>query len=231
MNSRQLSVLAGVLCLLAAVAPVLIGVIGRAVDWSAYGVDSPEAAMVLPYTLRYLTSPLVATLGLAGLGAAVMSSVDSSTLSAASMAAWNVYRPAVRPDAGSEDLSRVVRRVIVLVGVTATLLALQVRSVYALWFLCSDFVYCILFPQLVTVLYDRRANVYGSAAGFVVSLGLRLSAGEALVGLPGFISYTVGPAGDAVTLPFRTVAMLAGLATIMIVSRLIMMRSRLVEHP
>ncbi len=170
--------------------------------------------MILPLVLRHLTPPLVAIAGLGALSAAVMSSVDSSILSASSMAAWNVYRPLVRPHATSDELTVVVRRVIVVVGVVATLVALNVRSVYALWFLCSDFVYCILFPQLVCVLYDRKATRCGSLAGYAVSLTLRLAAGEPLLGLPGLIS-------GAVLVPFRTLSMLAGLVTIIVVSRLV----------
>ena len=98
-------------------------------------------------------------------------------------------------------------------------MALRVQSVYALWFLCSDFVYCILFPQLVTALFDRRANAIGSLAGFVVSL-LRLGGGEPVLGLPTWIPYPMVDAEGIVNFPFRTTSMLAGLITIIIVSRL-----------
>ena len=41
--------------------------------------------------------------------------------------------------------------------------------------LCADFVYVIVFPQLVLVLYfERYTNTYGSIVGFVVALVLRL---------------------------------------------------------
>ena len=78
-----------------------------------------------------------------------MSSVDSSILSASSMGAWNVYRPLASNGGESAELHMVVRRLIWIVGIAATLIALRIQSVYALWFLCSDLVYCILFPQLV----------------------------------------------------------------------------------
>ena len=223
-DARRLSVWAGALSLVAAAPAFLIGMIGTAADWSALGVSDPQASMILPLVLRHLTPPLVAILGLGALSAAVMSSVDSSILSASSMAAWNVYRPLVRPEADSADLTRVIRRTIVIVGCAATIVALNVHSVYALWFLCSDFVYCILFPQLVCALYDRRANRVGAFAGYGVSLVLRLGGGEALLGLPGLIPYGADAAG-AVWFPFRTFAMLAGLTAIVVVSRLTAARS------
>ena len=62
------------------------------------------------------------------------------------------------------------------------------------------------------VLYDRKATRYGSVAGYAVSLTLRLAVGEPLLGLPGLIP-------GAILVPFRTLSMLAGLATIVTVSR------------
>jgi high affinity choline transporter 7 len=219
--ARRLSIWAGALSLLAAAPALAIGVIGTAVDWSALGVSDPEAAMILPLVLRHLTPPFVALLGLGALAAAVMSSVDSSILSASSMAAWNIYRPLVRPAATSAELTRVVRRVIVIVGCGATLIALNVQSVYALWFLCSDLVYCILFPQLVCALYDRRAHRVGAFAGYAVSLTLRLGAGEPLLGIPGLLTYGADGATGVATFPFRMFAMLSGLVAIVVVSRVV----------
>lgn len=106
-----------------------------------------------------------------------------------------------------------------IIGITATLLALQVKSVYELWFLSSDFVYAILFPQLVTALFDKKANIYGSVAGFAVSLILRIGGGDATLGIPTMIPYPMIEDG-MVLFPFRTLAMLSGLMTIIIVSRM-----------
>ena len=108
-----------------------------------------------------------------------------------------------------------------IVGTAATLIALRVQSVYALWFLCSDFVYCILFPQLTTALFDRRANRYGSIAGLLVAFVLRFGGGEPVLGIAPLLPYPmIDPASGAVLFPFRTTAMLGGLLTIVVVSRL-----------
>jgi high affinity choline transporter 7 len=217
-TARQLSILAGLLCALAAVPPALIGILACGADWSARGLASPDATLILPYVLKNLTPPFVAAIGLGAVSAAVMSSIDSSVLSASSMAAWNVYRPLVEPDASSARLTWVVKRAVIVVGTAATLMALHVRSIYALWVLCSDLVYCILFPQLLLALNDRRANRYGSYAGMAVSFAVRIGAGEPLLGLPMLLPLPVDTSG-ATTIPIKTIAMLAGLATMWIVSR------------
>ncbi len=145
--------------------PALIGILACGADWSARGLASPDATLILPYVLKNLTPPFVAAIGLGAVSAAVMSSIDSSVLSASSMAAWNVYRPLVEPDASSARLTWVVKRAVIVVGTAATLMALHVQSIYTLWVLCSDLVYCILFPQLLLALKDRRANRLGLVRG------------------------------------------------------------------
>jgi high affinity choline transporter 7 len=222
-TAQWLSIGAGGMCLLAAVPSMLIGMVCATTDWNAMGLEGPEnSAIALPYVLRHLTPPLVATLGLAGLAAAVMSSVDSSILSASSMGVWNVWRPLVRGDQhGTQPgLDRVLKRMIWIVGIAATLLALRIESVYALWFLCSDLVYCILFPQLVTALFDPRATAAGSVAGLGVSSLMRLSGGEPALGLPTLFAWPMTDPDGTINFPFRTCSMLAGLLTIIVVSRL-----------
>ena len=215
-----LSILAGVVCLIAATPAVIIGIVGSVANWESFGVSSIENyAVTLPYVMRYLTEPWVATVGLGAIAAAVMSSVDSSILSASSMASWNVYRPLIRPNLTNEALTKVIKNAIWIIGISATLIALQVQSIYALWYLCSDFVYCILFPQLVMALFDKKANAIGSFAGFLVSFILRFGGGEPVLGLPIFIDYPMIEDG-IVLFPFRSLAMVSGLMTIFIVSRL-----------
>ncbi len=136
------------------------------------------------------------------------------------MASWNVYRPLVKPEVSTEGLAKVIRRCIWIIGIATTLLALQIKSVYALWFLCSDFVYVILFPQLVTALFDKKANYYGAVAGFLVSLILRIGGGDSILGIPQLIPYPMVDDAGVVLFPSKTLAMVSGLITIMIVSRL-----------
>lgn len=216
----RLSVLSGIVCLFAAVPPIIIGMVGATVNWADVGAPVPESTVLtLPYVIRYLSNPIVATVGLGAVAAAVMSSVDASILSASSMASWNVYRPLVRPNMSGETLSKVLKRCIWIIGVAATIMALKVKSVYALWLLCSDLVYCILFPQLLTALFDKKANRYGSTAGLLIAFVLRIGGGENTLGIPNFLPYPMVENG-VVLFPFRTLSMLCGLAAIVIVSRL-----------
>jgi high affinity choline transporter 7 len=216
----RLSIIAGVVCILAAIPAIVIGMVGGVIDWTGIaGGAPPDAATTLPWVIRHLTPAWVAMIGLGAVAAAVMSSADSSILSASSMASWNVFRPLVNPSITSTQLSRLVKRIIWIVGIAALLLALNINSVYELWFLCSDFVYCLLFPPLVCALFDPKANTYGALAGFVVAFILRFGGGDTTLGIPILLPYPMIEDGQ-VLFPFRTTAMLSGLVSIMVVSRL-----------
>lgn len=56
----------------------------------------PEPIYILPMSLQYLTPPAVSFIGLGAISAAVMSSADSSILSASSMFARNIYKLVLR---------------------------------------------------------------------------------------------------------------------------------------
>lgn len=203
----RLSISAGAACLLLAVPPIMIGAIGATVDWQAVGAEPPDnPAMILPHVAFTLTPGVIAAFALGAVAAAVMSSLDSSLLSGSTMFAWNIYRSLLRPAASDREIRFVFRAAIVVLGAVTTWLALRVQSVYALWYLCADVVYVVLFPQLVLVLFSRRTNPWGAWCGITAGLVLRLGGGEPALGIPAFIAYPMGA-----NFPFRTLAMLANL--------------------
>lgn len=213
----RLSILSAVVCLIAAAPSVVIGMVGITTDWSSLGLAGPEnGAQILPYVIQHLTSPFVAALGLGAVAAAVMSSADSSILSAASLTTFNILN--VKDSSTGNRQAKLMKRLIWIIGITTLLLALRVTSIYALWVLCSDFVYCLLFPALVTALFDPKANGRGAVVGFVVALILRVGGGEASLGIDPWIPYPME--GTEITIPFRTMAMLCNLIMILGVSRL-----------
>ena len=88
---------------------VLFGAIAKATDWSKtdYPYSAPTgdcAKVVLPLSLQYLTPKGVAFFGLGAVSAAVMSSTDSSMLSASTMIARNFYQIVIRPKASDREI-------------------------------------------------------------------------------------------------------------------------------
>ena len=63
----RLSIVAGVVCIIAAIPAMLIGMIGNAADWQSLGLvplgtEEAPYAVTLPYVMRHLTNPWVATI-------------------------------------------------------------------------------------------------------------------------------------------------------------------------
>lgn len=116
----------------------------------------------------------------------------------------------------------VLRASTILFGVLATSLSIYVRSIYALWVLCSDLVYVILFPQLTCAIYFPSSNTYGSFAAFVIGIIFRLAGGENTFGLDPLIKYpwsSISDKGEVIQLfPYKTFSMLSSLFALLVVS-------------
>ena len=209
------SVLAGTLTIALTVPPLLMGIGAFAYPWSADLAARLQAtpADAMPLLFAHAVPPAIGVLGLAAIVGAVTSSFSSSILSAGSMLSWNCVKRLAWPSLSVAQLRGVIRTSILAFGAVATVLALRVQSVQALWFFTSDLVFVLLFPQLLYALFDPKANRTGSIAAFAVSFLLRVGGGEPLLGLPALVPYPEG-------MPFRTIAAMAGLILLPVVSRL-----------
>jgi solute carrier family 5 (high affinity choline transporter), member 7 len=213
-DARGQSVVAGSLTILLTVPPLLMGIAAFAYPWPADIVSRLHAqpADAMPMLFAKAVPAFIGLLGLSAIIGAVTSSFSSSILSAGSMLSWNCFKRLVWPSLSVVQMKRVIRSSILLFGAMATVLALKVQSVQALWFFTSDLVFVLLFPQLLWALFDSKANRTGSIVAFTASAVLRIGAGEPLLGLPAFIAY-------AEAVPFRTLAAVAGLVLVPLVSR------------
>lgn len=236
-KARWHSISAGLLTMAFTVPPLLLGIAAFSHHWPTPELQAQlqaQPAQALPMIFQYLTPPWIGVLGLGAIIGAVTSSFSSSILSASAMFAWNCVHRLLRPDLTPRQMARLVRLAIVLLGASATVFALKVQSVQALWFFTSDLIFVLLFPQLVCALFDPQANRIGSIAAFSVSLILRLGGGEPLFGfapllpypewlafaLPGSPQSWYDASTGALLFPFKTLAALAGFVTLPLVSRL-----------
>ena len=229
------SILAGLLTLGFTVPPMLMGVAAFSYPWSADAASRLQAtpAETLPLLFARAVPPLVGLLGLAAIVGAVTSSFSSSILSAGSMFSWNWLKRLLRPQLSVGQMRRVIRSSILVFGAIATVLALKVQSVQALWFFTSDLVFVLLFPQLLFALFDKKVNRIGSIAAFSVALVLRVGGGEPLLGLNSFIPYPelfaallpgvpadwYNASNGAMLFPVKTFAAASGLVLLPLVSR------------
>ncbi|XP_022319213.2 high-affinity choline transporter 1-like [Crassostrea virginica] len=228
-NAKILSYVAGVGCVVMAIPSVLIGAIATTTDWNStdytlkdnrkFPIPEEDMNLILPLVMQYLTPPWVAFFGLGAVSAAVMSSADSSILSASSMFARNIYKLLFRQQASEQEIVNVMRVGIFGVGILATIMAIMVDSIYMLWYLCSDLVYVILFPQLVSVVYLKGTNTYGSLGGFIIGWFFRLMGGEKSMNIPAVIKYPwYDEASSTQLFPFKTLCMLLSFSSIILIS-------------
>lgn len=104
---------------------------------------------------------------------------------------------------------------------------------FVLRYLCADLVYVILFPQLLCVVYMESTNTYGCLTGYAVGFAMRILGGEPLLEFEAPVKFPWYENGVQVRairkakgkfpfqkFPFRTLAMILSLATIVFVSLL-----------
>ncbi|KAM9814822.1 high-affinity choline transporter 1-like [Syngnathus typhle] len=209
---------------------VIIGAAAASADWNQteYGLPPPydrgQAGNVLPLALCYITPNWVSILGIGALAAAVMSSMDSSLLSSASMFTQNIYKTTLRKQASDRELQWVIKISVLLVGLAGTGLACNNSSILALWMLASDLLYCVMTPQLFCVVHLRVANCYGAISGYVIALLLRGLSGEPALGIPTVLLFPGWRERDGVItqyFPFRTLIAFISLAAVVLVSWLV----------
>ncbi|XP_077535635.1 high-affinity choline transporter 1-like isoform X1 [Haemaphysalis longicornis] len=100
----MLSYLSAFGCFFLAVPPAIAGAVAKSTNFTEAGYPGPfnltedDRGRVLPLVMHYLTPSYTSTLGLIAITAAIMSSVDSSMLSASSLVTRNIYHSIFRPD-------------------------------------------------------------------------------------------------------------------------------------
>ncbi|KAH9376291.1 hypothetical protein HPB48_000235 [Haemaphysalis longicornis] len=191
-------------------------------DFTAAGCIGParlraiDRGSVLPLTIHHLTPEFVSILGLIGITGAVMSSVDSSMLSAASVVTRNIYKVIIRKSANDVEVALILRLMVWAVGSSATYLALHVRSVLQLWLLCSEFVCVLLFPQLLCAFCFENTNAYGSLLAFMFGASFRLLCGELSINLPTVVQLPLYDEEAGQRFPFRLTAMCLSLVALVV---------------
>ncbi|XP_074481353.1 high affinity choline transporter 1-like [Sebastes fasciatus] len=210
---------------------LIIGAVAASTDWNqtTYGSPSPyergEAGAILPIALQHLCPFFVSLVGVGALAAAVMSSVDSALLSAASLLGRNIFKNIVYKRASEKMILAVVKVSILLCGIMGAALAMTKTSIHVLWIVSADVMYSMMTAQVICTFYlSRWVNHYGACSGFVLALLLRTLVGEPMIGLPDILPLPwdkIQEDGHRQRLfPFCTAIMLITIGTILLVSRL-----------
>jgi SSS family transporter len=121
--------------------------------------------LLMMATIKYLP-PLLATLFIAALASALMSTSDSSILAGASVATENIV-PFFRPGASDVQKLRWTRMAVIINGAASVGIALIVANIYRLATISWSLLLVGLFAPFAFGMYWRKANRSGAVASFL----------------------------------------------------------------
>uniref|UniRef100_H3DMA6 High-affinity choline transporter 1-like n=2 Tax=Tetraodon nigroviridis TaxID=99883 RepID=H3DMA6_TETNG len=179
------------LCPILGLPSLIIGAAAASTDWNqtSYGTPTPferdQAGNILPIVFQHLCPLYVSVVGIGALASAVMSSVDSVLLSAASQLGRNVFKNILYKKASERCTLVAIKVCILLSGLLATALAMTTDAVHLLWIFSSDVLYSMMTPQVICIFYlPQSVNTFGAISGFILALLLRALVGEPMIKLP-----------------------------------------------
>ena len=175
--ARRSSLIAGAAYLGMGIVPVTIGLIGFQM---IPGLEHPE--QILPLLAQQHLPAILYTLFAGALVSAILSTVDSALLVAASLISHNVIVP-LRPEMSERSKVRLARAGVAVFGVLAYIVALYAEGVYALVEEASAFGSAGIFTVLVFGLFTRYGAERSAYAALIAGITLWVL-GAYLVAVP-----------------------------------------------
>ena len=190
--AKQGSIMAAILNFVYAFIPAVLGIITLALinmgKFNAEDFADVGARYALPVLAMEAMPALICGLLFAGIISATMSSSDSDLLGAGSIFANDIYRAVLKPDATSEEVMKVTKIVMAIVGVVSMLIALfNTSSLVNLLMFCFTLRAAGAFFPYVLGHYWTGASLAGTIAslisGSVVVVYLEKISGNVLFGM------------------------------------------------
>lgn len=190
--ARQGSVLAAILNFIYAFVPAVLGVIVLALismgKFSATDFETVGARYALPVLAMEAMPAVICGLLFAGIISATMSSSDSDLLGAGSIFANDIYHAVLKPNASSQEVMRVTKIVMGIVGVASMFIALfNTTGIVTLLMFCFTLRAAGSFFPYVLGHYWKGASLAGTIAslisGSIVVVYLEKISGGVLFGV------------------------------------------------
>lgn len=175
--ARRSSLVAGGVYLLFGLVPVSVGLLGFSLI-----PDLAHPEQILPLIAQQYLPTALYTLFAGALVSAILSTVDSALLVAASLVSHNLIVP-LRPGLSERDKVRIARVGVACFGVLAYAMALHAEGVYALVEEASAFGSAGVFITIVLGLFTRWGGAASAGASLATGATVWI-AGAHLLGLP-----------------------------------------------
>ena len=154
--------LAGAGYLLIGLIPVMLGIIASV---TMPGLEDPETA--IPRLAIEHLHPVAIAIFVGAMLAAIMSSADSALLATASVISVNIA-PLFKPDIDARQKLQVTRIAIVVCGIVAVYVALEVQAVLQLMFDANSFMLVSVVVPFIAGVWWKKANRTGALAAMAV---------------------------------------------------------------
>ena len=190
--AKQGSILAAIINFIYAFIPAILGIITLALinmgKFNAEDFADVGARYALPVLAMEAMPAIICGLLFAGIISATMSSSDSDLLGAGSIFANDIYRAVLKPDATSEEVMKVTKIVMAIVGVVSMFIALfNTSSLVNLLMFCFTLRAAGAFFPYVLGHYWNGASLAGTIAslisGSIVVVYLEKISGGVLFGM------------------------------------------------
>ena len=190
--AKQGSILAAIINFIYAFIPAVLGIITLALinmgKFNAEDFADVGARYALPVLAMEAMPAVICGLLFAGIISATMSSSDSDLLGAGSIFANDIYRAVLKPDASSEEVMKVTKIVMAVVGVVSMFIALfNTSSLVTLLMFCFTLRAAGAFFPYVLGHYWTGASWAGTIAslisGSIVVVYLEKISGSMLFGM------------------------------------------------
>ena len=190
--AKQGSILAAIINFIYAFIPAILGIITLALinmgKFNAEDFADVGARYALPVLAMEAMPAIICGLLFAGIISATMSSSDSDLLGAGSIFANDIYRAVLKPDATSEEVMKVTKIVMAIVGVASMFIALfNTSSIVTLLMFCFTLRAAGAFFPYVLGHYWTGASLAGTIAslisGSIVVVYLEKFSGSVLFGV------------------------------------------------
>ena len=190
--AKQGSILAAIINFVYAFIPAILGIITLALinmgKFNAEDFADVGARYALPVLAMEAMPAVICGLLFAGIISATMSSSDSDLLGAGSIFANDIYRAVLKPDATSEEVMKVTKIVMAVVGVVSMFIALfNTSSLVTLLMFCFTLRAAGAFFPYVLGHYWTGASLAGTIAslisGSIVVVYLEKISGSMLFGM------------------------------------------------
>ena len=190
--AKQGSIMAAILNFVYAFIPAVLGIITLALinmgKFNAEDFADVGARYALPVLAMEAMPAIICGLLFAGIISATMSSSDSDLLGAGSIFANDIYRAVLKPDATSEEVMKVTKIVMAVVGVVSMFIALfNTSSLVTLLMFCFTLRAAGAFFPYVLGHYWNGASLAGTIAslisGSIVVVYLEKISGSMLFGM------------------------------------------------